>query len=524
MPKAPHPVPQSSGDQSATEVSRPRMAGLWLLLSAIGVAATWWLLWGTSLPLGIPDQWTWVRLSLEPDVPWNLLLAIPFAVGYGVLVWQGRRRLDRAGTSETALFLVALGLAGFAWLWVIQESGPTAQRLSKGPFVLFYPQSSGYFYKVRYEGADATTFLARYEDLMAEGDVLHVGTHPPGLFLLFFGLRDVCEASTALTDLLLATQPESVRLADESVVENSAASQPPREVRRTDLAALWLAELLAQGLAVLTVWPLYGLLRRTESRSTAYVLSACWPLVPAVAIFLPKSDVAYAGLAVLWMWTWLRATDRGSWSLAVLAGVVAWLGMLCSLAFLPVFLAGVVAAVVELAGVSDPGERRSRLYRLAGMSLAAGAVFLALTALLWFQADVNLPRVWLMNYRNHAGFYGKFPRSYTGWLLLNPLELSIAVGVPIAILGAAGGLYGWADGGRTRAVTAGVVGVWGLLWLTGKNSGEAARLWTLLMPWCLWLAGPALRRANVAWFVAGWIGLQLAAQVVTVLRVGGFHY
>jgi hypothetical protein len=243
-----------------------------------------------------------------------------------------------------------------------------------------------------------------------------------------------------------------------------------------------------------------------------------------VAIFLPKSDVAYAGLAVLWMWTWLRATDRGSWTLAVLAGVVAWLGMLCSLAFLPVFLAGVVAAVVELADVSDPGERRSRLYRLAGFSLAAGAVFLALTALLWFLADVNLLRVWLMNYRNHAGFYGKFPRSYPGWLLLNPLELSIAVGVPIAILGAAGSLYGWNDGGRTRAVTAAVVGVWGLLWLTGKNSGEAARLWTLLMPWCLWLAGPALRRASVAWFVAGWIGLQLAAQVVTVLRVGGFHF
>lgn len=524
MPKLPDSVPQSSGNQSPTMPCQPRLAWLWLLLSAIGVAATWWLLWGTSLPLGIPDQWTWVRLNLEPDVPWNLLLAIPFAAGYGTLIWRGWRRLDRAGVAETTLLLAALGLAGFAWLWVIQESGPTAQRLSKGPFVLFYPQSSGYFYKVRYEAADATTFLARYEDLMAEGDVLHVGTHPPGLFLLFFGLKNACDASPALTDVLLAKQPESVRLAEESVVENSAASHPPRVVERSDLAALWLAMLLAQGLAVLTVWPLYGLLRRTESPSTAFVLAACWPLVPAAAIFLPKSDVAYAGLAVLWMWNWLTAIDRGSWSRAVLAGVFAWLGMLCSLAFLPVFLAGAVIAVVELGGIFDSGERRSRLYRLTGLGLATGAVFLLLTALLWLLADVNLLHVWLMNYRNHAGFYGQFPRSYTGWLLLNPLELSIAVGVPVAVLGVAGSWCGWGESGKARAVTSGIVGVWLLLWLTGKNSGEAARLWTLLMPWCLWLAGPALRRANVAWFVAGWIGLQFFAQIVTVLRVGGFHF
>lgn len=506
------------------EPCHPRPAGLWLLLSAIGVALTWWLLWGTSLPLGIPGEWTWNRLNLEPDVPWNLLLAIPFAAGYGALVWRGWRRLDRAGRLEAALLLVGLGFAGFAWLWGIQESGPTAQRLSKGPFVLFYPQSSGYFYKVRYEAVDTRSFLAGYEQLMAEGDVLHVGTHPPGLFLLFFGLKNVCEASPSLTDALLAAQPESVRLADESVVENSAASHPPRTVDRSDLAALWLAVLLAQGLAVLTVWPLYGLLRRTESRSIAYVLAACWPLVPAVAIFLPKSDVAYAGLAVFWMWSWLTAIDRGAWSRAVLAGVLAWLGMLCSLAFLPVFLAGAVIAAVELGSVSDPGERRSRLYRLAGLGLVTGAVFLVLTALLWFLADVNLLHVWMMNYRNHAGFYGQFPRSYPGWLLLNPLELSIAVGVPVAVLGAAGSCYGWGDKGKTRAVTSGVVGVWLLLWLTGKNSGEAARLWTFLMPWCLWLAGPALRRASVAWFVAGWVGLQFVAQVVTVLRVGGFHF
>lgn len=476
------------------------------------------------MPLGIPAEWTWVRLELEPDVPWNLLLAVPCMVGYAGLVWLGWRRCERAGPWEMALLVGGLTVAGFAWLWVIQEAGPTAQRLSKGPFVLFYPQSSGYFYKVRYEAAGARAFLAGYEQLMAEGDVLHVGTHPPGLFLLFFGLRGLCDASPALTDALLATQPESVRLADESVVENSAAAHPPRDVRRSDLAVLWLAELLAQVLAVLTVAPLYGLLRRTESRGTAFILAACWPLVPAVAIFLPKSDAAYAGLAVLWMWSWLTAIDRGSWGRAVLAGWLAWLGLLCSLAFLPVYLAGVVIAAVEHGAGCRTGDSRRRMLPPLLVSAIAGAVFLGLTGLLWLLADVNLLQVWLQNYRNHAGFYAQFARSYVGWLLLNPLELSLAVGAPAAVLAVAGAVIGWREGGKVRAVTCGVVGVWLLLWLTGKNSGEAARLWTLLMPWCLWLAGPALRRATAAWFLTGWFGLQWLAQWVTVLRVGGFHF
>lgn len=517
-------APRKAGSGPAAESPPQQPAVVWLMLSAAGVAATWWLFWGTALPLGIPAEWTWVRLDLEPDVPWNLLLAVPWMAGYAGLVWLGWRRSERARRTEMALLVGGLVVAGFGWLWVIQESGPTAQRLSKGPFVLFYPQSSGYFYKVRYEAAEARSFLAGYEELMAEGDVLHVGTHPPGLFLLFFGLRGVCEASPALTEALLATQAESVRLANESVVENSAAAHPPREVARADLAVLWAAQLLAQGLAALAVAPLYGLLRRTESRATAFVLAACWPLIPAVAIFLPKSDVAYAGLAVLWLWSWLTALDHGSWGRAVLAGGLAWLGLLCSLAFLPVYLAGVAIAAVEHGPGLSTGDGRRHAMPLLVVAAIAGAVFVGLTGLMWRLADVNLLQVWLQNYRNHAGFYGQFPRSYFGWLLLNPLELVLAVGAPVAVLAAAGAVIGWREGGQPRAVTCGVVGVWLLLWLTGKNSGEAARLWTLLMPWCLWLAGPALRRGNAAWCVAAWVGLQWLAQWVTVLRVGGFHF
>ncbi|OYW19879.1 MAG: hypothetical protein B7Z55_08105, partial [Planctomycetales bacterium 12-60-4] len=81
-----------------------------------------------------------------------------------------------------------------------------------------------------------------------------------------------------------------------------------------------------------------------------------------------------------------------------------------------------------------------------------------------------------------------------------------------------------------RAAWLGLV-VWGLLWLSGKNSGEAARLWLLLMPGLVWLAGQSLvqrhsgstptlldlRRA------LGSLILALIVCILTVHRVGGFH-
>ena len=56
---------------------------------------------------------------------------------------------------------------------------------------------------------------------------------------------------------------------------------------------------------------------------------------------------------------------------------------------------------------------------------------------LWLFHNVNLLNVWAWNYRNHAGFYGQFPRTYWRWLLVNPLELALALGVPIVVLTAA---------------------------------------------------------------------------------------
>ena len=512
----------------------------WICLVA-SVIASQACLWWTQLPLGIPGEWTWSRVDREPDVVWNMVGAVVAALLYVGLVAAGARRLSRsAGRPTTRLevsaWLMGLVAASFAWLWVVQELAPIKNRLGKAAFVLYYPSSSGYFTKARYESPDAKTFLAGYEDLMRQRDVLHVGTHPPGLFLVFHGLIEACQKLPLLTAFLDATQPASFTEACDVIANNTAKSVLPRPLLGPDRRVLWLATLLVMGAASLAVLPLYGLMRRSIDLVSAWRAVALWPALPAIAIFTPKSDVAYALVGLLMVYAWLTAVDRRSAWLALIAGVLVWSGLLMSLAFLPVVLfmvimGGIDSGPAAIGGgpTTDPRPHRLWLTRMPPMAcLFGGAVgFFVPTLILGLSCHINLLTVWLLNYQNHAGFYAQYARTYWMWLLVNPLELVFAAGCPLAVL-AMGTLLGGLRSRQWPPIAIAVIVVWGSLWLTGKNSGEAARLWILFLPWLVWLGSSMLteldRTGTRKWFrpsVAILI-IQLAICALTVARVSGF--
>ena len=82
------------------------------------------------------------------------------------------------------------------------------------------------------------------------------------------------------------------------------------------------------------------------------------------------------------------------------------------------------------------------------------------------------------NLHHHARFYDEYPRTYRLWLVVNPLELAIALGTPSVV---------WCVT-ALRAPLGLPVTVWSTLLvlaltnLTGRNMGEVARLWMLYMP------------------------------------------
>ena len=497
------------------------------------------LLWLTDVPLGIPGEWTWDRTAADDGL--GVVLGLVQAAVFGALVlaiaWLGNRRIQDASKWEVAAWLLGLMGGSFAWLVAVQDAPAEGYRLNKAPWVLYYSGSSGYFDYARHEVSSGDELLAGYEDLMNEGDVLHQGTHPPGLFMLYHSLILTVNESPSLSEFAHWTMPQSALDGFATLEENTIGS--PKFPTQADQAVMWWAFLLTQVSSVFVIVPLFFFLRINFDRTTAWRCISLWPFVPAIAIFLPKSDVLFTGVAMSLVATWCWAARRNSLFLGAIAGAIGFLGLFCSLAFLPIGLIAVVISCLSLASnpeqqqVSDqsPSALGRLLFvfkqqRLALCGGLAGVLVPLGVLLLW---DINLLTIWRLNYANHAGFYDEYPRSFWLWRLVNPFELALAVGLPVMVLVADSIRLAIRDRSSRPgefAVVVATVGVWGMLWISGKNSGEAARLWIPLMPLFL---------ACVATFLKGqtadsdrrWLLLLVVQAVVamlTVIRITGFKF
>lgn len=507
------------------------------------VATSVIFLWGTDVPLGVagnpndpdqPHEWTWERIRI-PDANMGDLLAGWAFAGIGIFVYAGfaflgAKRLIYCSHMETAGWLCGLVIVGFVWLWIVQESCPDGHRMSKAVWVVYYPGSSGYFTEARYYMKDVDSFLETYEDRMTTGDVLHVGTHPPGLFLFYRGLAWICHNFPGLRTFLSHTQPYSVDRAFDNLEETSRRTSTP--LLASDRAIIWLAALMTQFVAAGTVIPLFLLLRRDYSRETSWLAVTLWPLMPALAVFLPKSDILFPFLGMAFLYVWLEAWRRQSVLWSLVAGLLLWFGMFFSLAILPT---AVLAGMLTLWEFHSAGKDQQSEYAVRQAIVVAGsavASFVCVVLGLRFVYQVNLFNVWIWNYHNHAGFYDQFPRTYWKWLLVNPLELMVAVGLPMFVLVATSycklikGDTSWRD--KCCGPLWCCLAAWVLLWLSGTNMGEAARLWIVLMPWMIWVSACTLqvttdltRRRLVGWLVI--LLLQALVCAATVTRVDGFH-
>ncbi len=504
--------------------------------AGLGALLSLWLVWGTDWPLGVPGEWVWPRLSWasESVAAWAWALVPVLLVGalYVAVCVVGGVSVGRVSGWVRGGWLAGLCMAGFLWLLAVQAAAPTPLGLGKVPWVLFYRRSSGYFSEARDRNRSVAQYLAEYEGLMRQGDVLHIGTHPPGLFLVYRGLLAACDASSSLRRAALATEPPSVREAFAVIDQTERLSG--RWLGDEEQAALWLAFLITQAVAVSTVVPAYLLMRQDHDATTAWQAVAFWPLVPALAVFLPKSDALYPFLGMTSVWLWRASLSKRSLAAALAAGLSFWLGLLLSLAMLPIALLAFVATGWQIAG-AEQGQRRTAWKTALGAATIAGSAFVLATVVFSVLGHIRLPAVWWLNYTNHAAFYEHFPRTYRRWLPINVIEFAVAAGTPLAVAALAGLACGAAGrSSRSRpalAVPIGFAVTWTCLWLSGKNMGEAARLWIVLMPWLL----PCAALLFAAWSPHGdagrtgrwlWVVLLLLQAVVCTgltLRIDGFH-
>jgi len=280
-----------------------------------------------------------------------------------------------------------------------------------------------------------------------------------------------------------------------------------------DRAALGLTGALTLLACAATVVPLYLLARACQPAAAAWSAAMLWPLVPSAVLFQPDADTALPLLsasALALAAHAARATlPRGS-VLAACSGLLLALGMGFTLAFLAVGL------IVGLVLASAPG---ADLRRRATLLAATGVGFLAPTLAFWLATGVSPFLIWWWNQKNHARLYVEYHRSYRLWVLVNPLELALGLGIPATVWA----LVGLRAGRTVPRVAWASLAVLVLLTLGGRTLSEVARLWLPFMPPLLTAAGfglarlgagPGLLAATVATLGAQTLLLQATIQVV----------
>ncbi len=462
----------------------------------------------TQVPLGVPGEWVWLRQALPSDVPEAIdRLSVPLLIA-AILIFFCRfadHRFAKMGAIARIACLCLLTFGGIVWLGAARHAAPSPHREVRPLWVLYDKYASGYFFEAAFQTSSQRELLSTYQARMAKGDVLHEGTHPPGLFLLnFLAIELTRQYSTVGQLAQFAVNQETSRLF--RTMESEARMARP--LSQTEFGALCLVSVISTFLCASTLWPVYGIVKLIADPRTAWRAACLMITIPSLAVFAPRSDVVYAFSATLLLWLILKAVLSPSQGtrvfFAVLTGVATCACLTVSLAHLPALVAAGVYCVLLLRG---PHKVSCRQMLLIGTVMLS--TFALLVACWGWITGCHLTNVWRMNLSNHAAFYDQSPRTWWKWFLVNPLELCFALGLPLMIvtgLSAATMIMSILrketpiaeqTANATRLSFA-LLLTWAALWLSGKNMGEAARLWCFLTPWFVIVASWALPSKEAA--------------------------
>lgn len=469
---------------------RAQIASILAIATLMTIVLTGGLRSGMIVP-GWAGEWTWDILEPEErPLAGDLIVAVcGLAVFAGWAALGYRRlsvasRLTRAGQAFWVSTLLPMGLlVQLALLW----GAPAGYGLAKWSS-LWMAGSSGYFSVAEKEMDDTARFLRDYPAWIRGQGVLHIGTHPPGLFLLSKGILTLTGDHPRVGEAIDRFVPKGMK-------RDLQAILGPLPTKSRAAIALAGGGTLITG--VLTVLPLYALVRGAGgSASTAWAAAALWPVVPSAILFHPTSDTLYPVLSTLAMALAVRGRGVG----AFLSGLVLGLGMLFSLVFLAV---GLIVAMLLIAGSKDEaGWWKRAIALLLWTGLGFGLICLSW----WLATGANPFLIWWWNQRNHSGFYGEYPRTYLVWILINPVELLVALGIASAVWA----LVGLLTRGRGAWPAVCVLVVLVVLTLSGRSLSEVARLWLPLLPGLLCASGAGLDR----------LGAGGGALAVSVCLVG----
>jgi hypothetical protein len=440
-----------------------------LLTVVFAVAARFDIVPWLRGPAPYPPEWQW---GFAPDPLSGAWLPALLAGGavLALFALSGSRRAHARPRLFAHALLGAGSLAGWAFSLALLATSP------EGPFRTLLARAASrtitsyHAVAVSDEARDPRAFLSRHAALLADlrGSAKHAATHPPGPVLFYRAALALGERSAPLTDALLG----AARVPEREF--------PPPNTRPARAAAL-LGALVLGVLGAATAWPVASLAETLGLRPLAAARAGVLYLVlPGPALMVPQFDGALA-LPVAGATALLAsaaASGRAAVPKALLAGALGALAVFTSYGAV-VFLGIGALAAGAFASTAAGGVRR--ILTAASLATATLLTLFGATALLGHDPIASARAALAIHREAYTA-----PRSYALWLLFNPLDLAVFLGLPIAVLVAArlgGAAAAWRDGltGGGRFLLALGGGIAALV-LSGVTRGEVGRIWIPLMP------------------------------------------
>ena len=452
-------------------------------------------------PAPYPPEWRWPRR--EPLVVGSAWPALGVAALVLALVGLSGTATARRARDRVAAGLVAAAVVlSFSFQLAVLALEPEGALPAVMSQTVYRTATSYFTVAASEEARDPVAFLRRHHELLPDlrKTGKHASTHPPGPVLYFRALIALFDRSPALTRAVLQTG---------GFDEVNPRRPRPQHTPPARAAAL-AGGLLVGFFCALTAWPIAALARLSGADPLeAARVSLLWALLPGPILMTPMLDQALClpvAAAAACLAAAPVAPPARAWRPAVLAGILGGLAVLLSYGA-PVFLAlgGLAALAVA------PSEARRRAVGLVALATAVTAAVWLLPACLGHRPLASLATALAIHRDEYT-----VPRGYFLWLVFNPVDFALFLGVPVAVA--------WAvrtarsarreprDGAdRMRLATA--LGL-AVLLLSGQTRGEVGRLWLPLMPVVLIAAlarpgGPT--RAEAITCAAG-----LAALAVTM--------
>jgi hypothetical protein len=450
---------------------------LWVALTACFLLATA----GDRVPLlrgpaPYPPEWQWPLR--EGDATGSLWPALLVVMAILMLLAASATARARVRPEDArAILLLGASMVGLALPIALAALEPGGALPTIFGRVAYRTATSYYTVAISPDAADPLEFIRRHDELLPtfRKGAKHAATHPPGPVLVYRGLLAVFERSPGLTTAVLSL----------SGIPEANPRRPRPEHLAPARAAGIAGAMLILIACVFTAWPVAGLARAVGCEPLPSArLGILWTLLPGPVVMLPQFDQALAlpvAVSALALSRALR-TDAGRltapWAMAAgLAGGIAVALSYGAPAFLAIGGASVLCAAVAR------GLRPTVALRRCALAAAVTAATFAAPALAGHRPIASA----LQALRIHHEFFTQ-PRAYELWLLFNPLDLAVLVGLPVAAslllasVRAAKRLWARARLRPDEAFRLGALISLMALLVSGQTRGEVGRIWIPIMP------------------------------------------